>query len=269
MGQKDSTRTRVAPIFDHLLSRDQTGRQWLPQLLQLPHTGHCNDSGTFPAPSVLMTWGWGTTEVAIEPPRPLLHWLVSHMGEESNIKSPDSVYKAHEKSKKSYHKRKALWDRDQSVVSEALGALAQPRLSYGQKPWYILEGETKPDVYLETPEMLIVIEGKRTECRPTRHTTWMYSRYQMLRHLDCAWEIRSGRRVYGFFIVEGDGGPENVEVPDKWTEVALDTAARDGFEASLPHRTAQERAAIAGSFLGVTTWQRVCTEFGIQWNTLP
>ena len=37
------------------------------------------------------------------------------------------------------------------------------------------------------------------------------------------------------------------------------------LEKSLPHRTDGERADIAQGFLGVTTWQRVCREFGLPW----
>jgi hypothetical protein len=36
MGTHDSTRTRVAPVFDALLARAATGRSWLPALLALP-----------------------------------------------------------------------------------------------------------------------------------------------------------------------------------------------------------------------------------------
>ena len=32
---------------------------------------------------------------------------------------------------------------------------------------------------------------------------------------------------------------------------------------SLPHRSPQERRTLAEGFLGVTTWQRVCSEFDL------
>lgn len=35
MGVCDSSRTRVAPVFNHLYCRDTSGRTWLPDLLSL------------------------------------------------------------------------------------------------------------------------------------------------------------------------------------------------------------------------------------------
>ena len=36
MGERNSTRLRVEPVFDELLSCDASGRAWLPTLLALP-----------------------------------------------------------------------------------------------------------------------------------------------------------------------------------------------------------------------------------------
>lgn len=40
-------------------------------------------------------------------------------------------------------------------------------------------------------------------------------------------------------------------------------AADDVIRTSLPHRSAEEARGIAGSFVGVTTWQAVCDAFGV------
>lgn len=134
------------------------------------------------------------------------------------------------------------------------------RLGAPGRTWCVLEGPSQPDAYLETPELLVVIEGKRTEHGPTTHTSWMPVRHQMLRHIDCAWEIRGDRPVFGFFIVEGD---DQGAIPPEWVEFARATVEPDAVAKSLPHRTADERSAIAEAFLGVTTWQIVCETFGI------
>jgi hypothetical protein len=91
----------------------------------------------------------------------------------------------------------------------------------------------------------------------------------MLRHIDCAWEVRGSREVVGFFIVEGKGGSDAIEVPPRWTEAASATISEEVLNASLPHRTQAEREAIAHCFLGVTTWQAVCARFRIDFNALP
>jgi hypothetical protein len=87
----------------------------------------------------------------------------------------------------------------------------------------------------------------------------------MLRNLDAAWEIRGGRSVVGFFIVDERGGAP----VSAWNQFVSETVVPDVLEASLPHRSEAERDAIARAFLGVTTWQAVCREFDIPFGELP
>jgi hypothetical protein len=203
MGKYDSSRTRVAPVFDQFLLQDPTGATWLPRLLTLPHL-----SGRPPYPlrsiaQPLTAWGWGAAEYRLSPPRTLLQWMVrntAHLQPTTLGSSPVTIAK-----------RQALLQGDQNTVAEALASLARP--AYSAKAWYVLEGLSQPDVYLETPEVIVVIEGKRTEAGPTTHTRWMPHRHQMLRHLDCAWEVRGQRAVLGFFIVEGQGREDEVAAP--------------------------------------------------------
>jgi hypothetical protein len=128
---------------------------------------------------------------------------------------------------------------------------------------------SQPDVYLKTTEIMIVIEGKRTERGPTFKTKWMRGRDQMIRHIDCAWEIRGNRKVFGFFIVEGDGDADALAVPPKWTSAAHTIITDESLMMSLPHRTEEERAEIKNCFLGVATWQKVCSSMQIRWDELP
>ena len=125
-------------------------------------------------------------------------------------------------------KREALLNRDKLVIGEALALLNRPALP--PSDWYILEGHSQPDVFLQTPEVIVVIEGKRTERGPTVRTTWMPGRDQMMRHIDCAWEIRGTRKVFGFYLVEGDGGAEAVAVPQ-----TVGDAAQDAHHGRIAH----------------------------------
>ena len=144
------------------------------------------------------------------------------------------------------------------------------RTKYGHVPfqfnevWYILEGPTYPDVFIETEGALVVIEGKRTERGPTTKTTWMKNRHQMLRHIDCAFEIRGRRSVYGFLLVEGNHESRG-EIPEHWLAAADDTLSTEAVNGSLPHRSREEQKQISDCFLGVTTWQIVCDHFGVGW----
>jgi hypothetical protein len=145
-----------------------------------------------------------------------------------------------------------------------VGRLLSSRVSRG---WWIFEGPTYPDVFIETPGALIVVEGKRTEAGPTTCTTWMKNRHQIWRHMDAAWEVRGDRAVYGLFIVQGEAGTD--VAPLHWQLAAATTLGTAAIEGSFPHRSADERLAIARGFLGVTTWRGVCERFGIDHEALP
>lgn len=247
-GQYDSSRTRVAPIFDQLRA---DGRDWIRQLLTLPRYG---SAATVPAALdlTLKRGCWGPTEHGLVPPVALLSWLVRNLRGSTDGSSPDS-------------RRARLIEREPAAIEEALALL---RTGGTGKSWYVLEGATYPDVFLETPSALIVIEGKRTEAGPTTKTKWMSGRHQMWRHLDAAWEIRGSRAVYGFFLVEGQASAPH-EVPGVWIDAAAATLSPDVVGSSLPHRGDVERREMAGCFLGVATWQHVCSSFGIAFERLP
>lgn len=249
-GRFDSSRTRVAPFFDLLLARDPTAQSWLPTLLELPECG----SGVTPPTEVglLQDYGWGQHERALQPPATLLSWLIRNLQCPSSMREQDLR-----------RERRALVRGDTDQIAEGLRLLDQ---SPAKRAWYVLEGASYPDAYLATTEAVVVIEGKRTEPGPTRHTTWMPLRLQMLRHLDAALEVAGPRSLWGFFMVEGSS---DGSVPQVWLDACADTLEADLVRESLPHRSDEERAMIAEAFLGVTTWQSACAELAVPFEELP
>jgi hypothetical protein len=126
------------------------------------------------------------------------------------------------------------------------------------RKWYAFEGPSFPDAFIETPDALIVVEGKYTEVWTTTKTTWMTNRHQMLRHVDGAWEIRGTRSVYGIFIVDGSGESNPAKIPAKWETAYRDTLSPEALRSSLPHRKVrEERQAIADCLVGITTWEAI------------
>lgn len=248
MGKYDSSITRVEPVFDRLLQSDPSGRDWIPSLLELPkYGGHVDVSSL--ASSPLNAHGWGAREKRLAPPLSLLQWLVANCSEP---KSKGALGQGDTR-----EKRRRLLERDGDTAEEALRLLGE---STGEKAWYILEGSSQPDAFLATDDLIIVIEGKRTERGPTTTTNWMPNRHQILRHLDCAVEILGSRSLFGFFIVEGD---DMGEVGPDWIDFANFTTASANLEDSLPHRSSLVREQIAKAFIGVTTWQLVCWHLGL------
>jgi hypothetical protein len=246
----DSSRTRVAPFFDALAS-------WPKRLLDLA----APDGSTHPWKDQDLTplkyhWGdkaKGRKEYALKPPVALLSELIH------NPRLPEGGMPA--ASDATVRARQRLLDGDPVARKEALEGLATGR--FGGK-WFAFEGSSFPDAFIETPDALIVVEGKYTESGATTKTTWMPERLQMLRHLDGAWEIRGGRSVYGIFIVDGDASRDPLAVPEKWRMAFNDSATPGVLKASLPHRkTVNERALIGQCLVGITTWQAIQADFNL------
>ena len=87
----------------------------------------------------------------------------------------------------------------------------------------------------------------------------------MLRHMGAAWDIRGGKRVLGLMIVEGQGGADAITPDGHWSNEANAQVLETTLADSLPHRSPLERHRIAEGFLGVTTWQRLCSAFALGW----
>jgi hypothetical protein len=261
MRQRDSSRTRVRPIFHQLAERDPTGSSWLNALLALPK----RRGGVTPAPTLrtplLRSYCWADPvrrlkERSLPAPRGLLEWLIEH------VEAPRTHSAWGSGDVREWRERLVRGDEE---AREA----ARRQIQRSQAPsWAVLERASQPDVFLETGEAWILIEGKRTERGPTTDTTWMRGRHQMLRHIDAGWDLRGARQIYGFFIVEGKDGADAVEVPERWREAARATVSPEAIARSLPHRSADEKQTIARAFLGVTTWQAVCRELKVDWRSL-
>jgi hypothetical protein len=252
--QFDSSVTRVAPVFSAL---EQRTDGWVTPLLNLASSG--THAGRRPWAAEDMTPSRvdfadkrrGRREGGLRPPNSLLAWLIA------NVQNPSG--RTLSTNPEVARRRERILARDPATIAEALRSLDQ---NGRDSAWCRFEGPTYPDVVIETPDALVIVEGKRTERGPTTHTTWMPGRHQILRHLDAAWEIRGRRSVYGFFVVEADPN-DDARVPTQWTQAAAATLSGDAVKDSLPHRSGEDQASIAAAMVGITTWQAIVAAIGI------
>ena len=245
-GKRDSSKTRVVPVFDALKQRSD---DWVRRLLSVPrHPGVA--SADLSALDLTYKEGfWGTKEHPFPPTKRLLEWLV---------RNPDEL--RHKSS--SHADRDALLKGDPAALKKALADIEAHPSGRG---WHLLEGTTFPDATLVTPDAVIVVEGKRTEAGPTTDTSWLAGRHQIWRHIEGAWGMRGARKVFGFFLVEDVSGG----LPALWESAAKDAVSDAALSSSFPHLSGSERSELAACFIGVATWQQVCAAFGIDTATLP
>lgn len=259
MGSRDSSKTRVVQVFQRLFDTDPTGALWLTKVLSL---GNRPEVVARIPNSLRLVSGhgprWGRQEVRLRAPLPLLEHLVRTV---TNDRVAASKSRGLTRSK-----RELLARQDVDTVAEAIRRI---RAGEGGRQWFVLEGESRPDAFLETAEIVVCVEGKRTEATCTTSTVWMGTRSQLLRHMDAAAEAYPDKRVYGLLIVEGDGGAEAVAPSKHWVAQCSAQYGAEMADASLPHRSPEQRRRICDGVLGVTTWQAVCAATEVPWESLP
>ncbi len=120
------------------------------------------------------------------------------------------------------------------------------------KAWYVFEGFSNPDIFIEGEDYVIVCEGKWTESHITVQTTNLTSkegeyRNQMTRHIQGALNY-TNKKVYAFYIVDKECG-------------YLADLTREAFKEQLSKETIDiddfEKEKIMDAFRGYTTWQDI------------
>lgn len=255
----DSSRTRVAPLFDALLARDHTGESWLDALLALGSRSEI--VATVPKGQRLVAnhgSRWGEFEAKLPAPAALLEYLVQNLD--------PGLVEASQDTGSTRSRRLELGRRNQATIELAVAELRGGKRG---RRWFVLEGESRPDALLETTDLVVCIEGKRTEAGCTTHSSWMPRRSQLLRHMDAALDAYPGKRILGLLIVEGDGGENAYSPSPYWVAECAAQYEQSMLDDSLLHRTSNERLRIADGVLGVSTWQAVCAAVKVPWNILP
>ena len=120
------------------------------------------------------------------------------------------------------------------------------------RAWYIFEGFTCPDIFIEGEEYVIVCEGKWTEPHITVETTNLKTkdseyRNQMVRHIQGALAY-THKRVFAFYIVDADCG---------YLEDLTPAAFRKQLNLETIMLSDDEKKAIQKAFFGYMTWQDI------------
>ena len=247
MGKKDSTKTRVEPLMDYLGKNVDRINQFLSLFGRNVQINDnikdiCYGKKTDGYPG----------EKSIPAPVSLLRWYIENANQLE--RSANKQDKNGHPSKETIEKREAFFDCDDTIVKEAdegikkLEKNNKDNYTYGYS-WYIFEGKTNPDIYIETESAIFVGEAKRTEPELTGSVKWYKQRDQLIRHVDSVFD--SGKKVYSFFILDNKEYA-NLEKHGKDFEY---------YKKSLPHRTEAEIKEIMKTYIGCITWSELVLKF--------
>ncbi len=269
-GAFNSSRTRVRPVFGDLLRRDPTGRRWLSSLLQLaPRNtalaqalaqrataldGACLASREVQVPGDGPEVLPGCFERTLPPPGALLKWCLDN---------PDRLARP---LRRGEHEVKPLGPKHRAALlgpagpardaAQRLGLAELSRLGPegSRRAWWAFEGFTSVDCALETPELLLLIEGKRFE--PVSSAgSWIPDRNQISRNLEVAsdYAAQTGKQFAVLLI-----GPDNCQAPE-------DETLTKGW----PHPDVPAQNRLLDHFLGAVSWRQVCSAVDVDYDSLP
>lgn len=234
--EKDSTITRVSPLMNEL-GRDSEKLNLFLSLFPKIRPIEANNKK--------IEIYYGTKEKALCPKQELLEWCILNLDKLSIPKNFGT------KTKSTREKRRQLFSGSETLKQEALQLIRENPKKTSQ--WYIFEGYSKPDIYIETDTSIYVGEAKRTEPSLTTSTEWLNPRDQLIRHVDSI--IDNTKQVFFFYVF----------AEDKIKDYEL-TCYEDilYYKKNLPHRKdINEIQKFKDSYCGFTTWERISELLGI------
>ncbi len=241
MGIYDSSRYRVVPLVGAIQKNQRNFDAFLRQIhteKSVPHLICPDDDGAYFC---------GAREKSLKPTKEHLKKLVRYIATKDFGKISEVS-----------GKRADLYGKNGEMKRRQAEAEAIRRIDgiYDNAPtlpkaWYIFEGATNPDIYIEGDDFVIVCEGKWTESHITTKTTHLNAtdeqRNQMVRHIQGALNS-TNKRVYAFYIVDG-----NCDYTDDLKEDAF----RNQLDKETVALTEDEKERILSAFYGYTTWQEL------------
>jgi len=272
-GLYNSSLTRVYPLLGQLINRDPTGQSWLPGILKraaasapyavpLPQT----IGSLLPEVVTKRTIGGNILkyhgvdsidlpscfEKSLPPSYGFLRWLIEHP---ENMEWPDKGKARF--SQRAQSKREDLlgWhggDRQAVAQQNALDELDTKGAARAHGKWWSFEGTTSVDCFLETENLILLIEGKRTESLSSS-VNWYPGRNQLVRNLDVAQEL-AGDKAFAVMVM---------------AEEDIDPISQDIIDTSLPHLHPDERRQLMQHYLGCLTWRQICSVVDIPFESLP
>jgi hypothetical protein len=269
---RNSSLTRVRPVFGAALDANVSGMGWLPTLLARAPAGNRLDPDIRRDPGELLgacTAHRSYTDrvlgrtvqlracfeyPALAPER-FLRWCLDHP---ERLDWPSGS--AGRFSAEATRWRRALFHDEPpgSAVARREGHDELTRLGVAgsHRRWWVFEGTTSIDCLLMTDRLVLAIEGKRTD-RLAPSTSWYPLRSQLVRNLEAAGDLARGR-AFATLLVTEEPDPDG-----EWDAVAasLDDAA--------PHLDDRDRAALQQAYLGQLTWAHVCDALGVEYDSLP
>lgn len=243
MGIRNSSLTRVKPLFDFFGSDVSKLNQFF---------GLFNYNNQRIEQNSLIEIRYGDFEKKIPPSKSLLIWILQNL----NYLNKVDNYGVDNIDSKTYKKRKLLFSGDTKTLNEAVNII-KTKTTLPERDWYIFEGNTFPDIFIETSDSIFIGEAKRTEKNITTKTKWLSQRDQLIRHIDSL--LDQPKMLHSFYILE-----KNEYLNGCYKEQMELYSKNDYFKLNLKHRSDPYIEKAFKSFIGFIFWDDIADSFNIQ-----
>ncbi len=260
MGDKDSSLTRVQPVFNCLLNKWPSGEQWIETLCEMARRAHPGASVPTRIGSLLESEAPRDEtsrmrkiyERLVPPPTAFLRWLLQHP-DQLQVRPNDQTFGTTTENAREWRRRLLRGTRQEreEMQREGLAALERRKGPGSYRKRWAFEGFSHVDCCLISRNCVLFIEGKRTDS-VSPSTRWFKQRSQLWRNVEAAEEFAAGKQFGVMLAVESE--------PDGTNALA---AAGVTLAGSYPHLAPEQRANLAAHLLGFVTWPQIAREFGL------
>lgn len=238
MGKYNSSTYRVTPLMEHIEGNLERINKFL-SLVGLKVN------------SLPYEYFYGEDEKLLKPTKEHLIELVEYISKRDNSK----IETTNKNREVLYHasKEERANKKDEAIklINKRYAGLPSTT-----RAWYIFEGFTHPDIFIEGEDYILIGEGKWTENHITTETTHLKTsnkeyRNQMIRHIQGAINY-SNKPVYAFYLVDEKCG-------------YLNDLTKESFEEQLEKETIklsnEDKKKLLDAFKGYATWQDIKKAF--------
>lgn len=241
MGIRNSSLTRVKPLFDFIDS----------DIDKLNRLFELFDKNQRIEQNSLIEIRYGDNEKKIPPSKSILIWMLQNL----NVLNKVDNFGVSSVDSETYKRRKLLFSGDTKTINEAINIIqTKPKLP--ERDWYIFEGNTSPDIFIETTDSIFVGEAKRTEKDITTKTKWLCNRDQLIRHIDSL--LDQPKKIYSFYILE-----KEEYLKGSYKKSMESYSNKDYFNQNLKHRDFSIIERAFNSFIGFVFWDDIADCFNI------
>lgn len=242
MGKRNSSLTRVKPLFDFINSDIDKLNSFL-ELFE-------NNNKIVKQNSIIEI-RYGENEKRIPAPKSILIWMLQNLNALNEVKNHGVT----DINSETYKKRSELFSGNIKLKEEAIDIIKTSNETLENK-WFTFEGKTAPDIFIETSDTIFIGEAKRTENDITTKTRWLEERDQLVRHIDSL--LDQSKPIISFYILE-----KEIYLKGAYKKSMKLYNDRDYFKKNLKHRDNNSIERAFNSFVGFIFWEDISDYFEI------